>query len=150
MRNTSNTVAILNGAAYVVRPPVDAIGEFKLQTNSFNAEFGRAGGAVLNASLKSGSNGIHGSAWEFVRNDKFDAADFFQNTANQPKGKFRQNQFGGAVGGPIRKNKTSWFADYEGTRIRQAKPWLVTVPTAAQRARGSTDSSDLLTGQRPS
>jgi hypothetical protein len=145
--NNSDNVDFLNGAAYVVKPPVDALSEFKLQTNSFNAEFGRAGGAVLNATLKSGSNQIHGDAWEFVRNDKFDAADFFQDAANESKGEFRQNQFGGTIGGPIRKNKTFWFADYEGTRIRQATPWLSTVPTEAESSSGFTDFQDLISGQ---
>jgi hypothetical protein len=145
--NNSNNVDFLSGAAYVVRPPVDAIAEFKLQTNSFNAEFGRAGGAVLNASLKSGANQIHGSAWEFVRNDKFDAADFFQNANGQLKGKFRRNQFGAAAGGPFKRNRSFWFADYEGTRIRQATPWVANVPTAAERASGYTDFRDLISGQ---
>jgi hypothetical protein len=142
--NNSNNVDFLSGAAYVVRPPVDAIAEFKLQTNSFNAEFGRAGGAVLNASLRSGQNDIHGSAWEFVRNDKFDAADFFQNAANTEKGKFRRNQFGASAGGPFKKNRSFWFGDYEGTRIRQATPQVMTVPTAAERASGWSDFSDLI------
>jgi hypothetical protein len=145
--NNSDNVDFLNGAAYVVKPPVDALSEFKLQTNSFNAEFGRAGGAVLNATVKSGSNQIHGDAWEFVRNDKFDAADFFQDAAGESKGEFRQNQFGGTIGGPIRKNKTFWFADYEGTRIRQATPWLTSVPTAAEASSGFTDFTDLISGQ---
>jgi len=145
--NNSNNVDFLNGAAYVLRPPVDAIAEFKLQTNSFGAEFGRAGGAVLNASLKSGSNQIHGDAWEFVRNDKFDAADFFQDAASEAKGEFRRNQFGGTIGGPIRKNKTFWFADYEGLRARQATPWVATVPTAKEIASGYTDFTDLISGQ---
>ncbi len=145
--NNSNNVDFLNGAAYVLKPPVDAVGEFKLQTNSFGAEFGRAGGAVLNASLKSGSNKIHGDVWEFLRNDKFDAADFFQNAFGQQKGEFRQNQFGGTIGGPIRKNKTFWFADYEGTRIRQATPWVATVPTAQEVASAYTDFTDLISGQ---
>jgi hypothetical protein len=142
--NNSNNVDFLSGAAYVLRPPVDAVNEFKLQTNSFNAEFGRAGGAVLNASLKSGSNSFHGSAWEFLRNEKLDAADFFQNANNQRKGAFKQNQFGVAAGGPFVRNKMFWFADFEGTRIRQAIPTTASVPTAAQRASGFTDFSDLM------
>jgi hypothetical protein len=145
--NNSNNVDFLNGAAYVLKPPVDAVGEFKLQTNSFGAEFGRAGGAVLNVSLKSGTNKIHGDVWEFVRNDKFDAADFFQNAFGEQKGEFRQNQFGGTIGGPIRKDKTFWFADYEGTRIRQATPWTATVPTAQEVSSGYTDFTDLISGQ---
>lgn len=142
--NNSNNVDFLSGAAYVLRPPVDAINEFKLQTNAFSAEFGRAGGAVLNASLKSGSNQVHGSAWEFLRNDKLDAADFFQNANGQKKGAFRQNQFGAAVGGPIVPNRMFFFVDYEGTRIRQAVPTTASVPTASQRASGFTDFSDLI------
>jgi len=145
--NNSNNVDFLNGAAYVLKPPVDAVAEFKIQTSAFDAQFGRAGGAVLNVSLKSGTNNFHGSAWEFVRNDKFDAADYFQNAARQPKGEYRQNQFGGSIGGPIRKNKTFWFADYEGLRVRQATPWVASVPTAVERASGYTDFRDLVTGQ---
>jgi hypothetical protein len=142
--NNSNNVDFLSGAAYVLRPPVDAIGEFKLQTSAFSAEFGRAGGAVLNASLKSGSNSFHGSAWEFLRNDNFDSSDFFSNANRQPRGEFKQNQFGVAAGGRLVRDKTFWFADYEGTRIRQAFPRTGTVPTPAQRASGYTDFSDLI------
>lgn len=145
--NNSNSVDFLSGAAYVVKPPIDAIAEFKIQTNNFSAEFGRAGGAVLNASLKSGTNALHGSAWEFLRNDALDAADFFQNANGQHKGAFRQNQFGATVGGPIRKNKTFFFADYEGTRIRQQVPISATVPTAAEAASGFTNFSDLISLQ---
>lgn len=142
--NNSNNVDFLSGAAYVVKPPVDAIGEFKLQTNAFSAEFGRAGGAVLNASFKSGTNEFHGTLWEFLRNDKLDAANFFQNANNNQKGAYRQNQFGVAAGGPIVKNRTFIFGDYEGTRIRQGAPKSGTVPTAMQRASGYSDFSDLI------
>jgi hypothetical protein len=146
--NNSNNVDFLSGAAYVLKPPVDAIGEFKIQTNAFSAEFGRAGGAVLNASLKSGTNGLHGSGWEFLRNDKFDAADFFQHYDGGGKGAFKQNQFGATLGGPIKKNKTFFFADYEGTRVRQAVPYTgLSVPTQSQRDSGWTNFSDLLTLQ---
>ena len=146
--NNTNDVDFLSGAAYVVKPPIDAIGEFKLQTNSFSAEFGRAGGAVLNATLKSGTNEIHGSAWEFLRNDKLDANDFFLNSAGQPKGAFKRNQFGATAGGPAIKNKTFWFVDYEGTRIRQEVPETGnSVPTASEIASGYTNFSDLITLQ---
>ena len=146
--NNTNDVDFLSGAAYVVKPPIDAIGEFKLQTNSFSAEFGRAGGAVLNATLKSGTNEIHGSAWEFLRNDKLDATDFFLNSAGQPKGAFKRNQFGATAGGPAIKNKTFWFVDYEGTRIRQEVPETGnSVPTASEIASGYTNFSDLITLQ---
>ena len=120
--NNTNDVDFLAGAAYVLKPPIDAIGEFKLQTNNFSAEFGRAGGAVLNASIKSGTNQFHGSLWEFLRNDKLDATDFFINKSGQPKGAFKQNQFGFTAGGPIVRNKLFFFGDYEGTRIRQGVP----------------------------
>lgn len=143
--NNTNDVDFLAGAAYVIKPPIDAISEFKLQTSSFSAEFGRAGGAVLNASLKSGSNQFHGSAWEFLRNDKLDATDFFINSAGQPKGSYKQNQFGATTGGRIVKDKTFFFADYEGTRIRQGNPETgYTVPTLAERNSGFTDFSDLI------
>jgi hypothetical protein len=146
--NNTNNVDFLSGAAYVVKPPIDAIGEFKLQTNSFSAEFGRAGGAVLNASLKSGANAFHGSMWEFLRNDKLDATDFFLNAGGQQKGAFKQNQFGATAGGHAVKNKTFFFADYEGTRIRQALPVTgLTVPTLAERSSGYTNFSDLISLQ---
>ena len=142
--NNSNNVDFLSGAAYVLRPPVDAVGEFKIQTNSFSAEFGRAGGAVLNASLKSGTNAFHGSVWEFLRNDKFDAKDFFANRNNIRKGAFRQNQFGASFGGPIVKNKLFFFGDFEGTRIRQGQPTSATVPTMLHRNSGFTNYQDLI------
>jgi hypothetical protein len=149
--NTTNDVDFLSGAAYVIKPPVDAISEFRLQTSTFSAEFGRAGGAVLNASIKSGTNQLHGTLWEFLRNDKLDAADFFQNANSQPKGSFKQNQFGAAAGGPIIKNRLFFFADYEGTRIRQGVPKTgYTVPTLAERNSGYTDFSDLITLQKGS
>ena len=145
--NNTSDVDFLSGASYVVKPPVDAIAEFNLQTSDFSAEFGRAGGAVLNATLKSGTNSFHGSVWEFLRNDALDAADFFQNANGVPKGEFRQNQFGATAGGRIIKNKTFWFGDYEGTRIRQAGPQTATVPTALERNSGFTNFSDLTTLQ---
>ncbi len=143
--NNTNDVDFLSGAAYVLKPPIDAIGEFKLQTNNFSAEFGRAGGAVLNATIKSGTNQFHGSLWEFIRNDKLDATDFFINQSGQPKGAFKQNQFGFTAGGPVRRNKTFFFGDYEGTRIRQGVPETGnTVPTLAERNSGYTNFSDLI------
>jgi hypothetical protein len=143
--NNANLVDFLNGTAYAVRPPVDAIQEFKVETNDYSAEMGRSAGAVLNATIKSGSNQYHGSAWEFLRNDKFDAANFFENAGGLSKGEYRQNQFGATFGGPIKHDKTFFFMDYEGTRIRQAVPYTSTVPTALERSSGYTNLSDLLT-----
>jgi len=147
--NNNDTVDFLNGAAYVNLPPPDAIQEFKAQTSNFSAEFGRAGGAVVNASIKSGSNSFHGTLWEFVRNDKFDAINvdqWFLPANQRKKGELRRNQFGGAIGGPIVKNKMFFFGDYEGTRIRTGAEYIGnTVPTAAEAASGYTDFSDWLT-----
>ena len=78
--NNSNTIDFLNGTNFVVLPPIDAVQEFKVQTSNYSAEIGRAGGAVLNATIKSGTNHLHGNVWEFLRNDKFDAANFFENS----------------------------------------------------------------------
>src|SRR5689334_9166611 len=104
--NNSDTVDFLNGTNFVVLPPVDAVQEFKVETSNFSAEFGRSGAAVLNATVKSGTNSFHGSAWEFLRNDKFDAADYFERVGNTTrKGELRLNQFGVSGGGPIIKNK---------------------------------------------
>jgi hypothetical protein len=143
--NNVNLVDFLNGTAFVVKPPVDAIAEFKMQTDNYSAENGRSAGAILNATIKSGTNEFHGNAWEFLRNDALDAANFFENSGGIPKGEYRQNQFGFTIGGPIRKNKTFFFGDYEGTRIRQATPTLSTVPTVQERDSGYTDLSQLLT-----
>lgn len=145
--NNTSDVDFLASTSFVIKPPVDAIAEFNLQTSDFSAEFGRAGGAVLNATLKSGTNSFHGSVWEFLRNDKLDAADFFQNANGTQKGEYRQNQFGATAGGHIIRNKTFWFGDYEGTRIRQAAPQTATVPTALERNSGFTDFSDLISLQ---
>jgi hypothetical protein len=146
--DNADLVDFLNGTAYVVRPPVDAIQEFKVQTENYSAELGRSAGAVLNATVKSGTNRFHGDAWEFLRNDAFDAANFFENSGGQAKGEYRQNQFGATLGGPIKKDKTFFFVDYEGTRIRQATPFTETVPTALERSTNFTNLSDLITFQQ--
>ncbi|MBV8570039.1 MAG: carboxypeptidase regulatory-like domain-containing protein [Acidobacteriaceae bacterium] len=143
--NNANLVDFLNGTAYAVKPPVDAIQEFKMETDNYSAEFGRSAGAILNATIKSGTNQFHGDAWEFLRNDALDAANFFENSGGIPKGEFRLNQFGATMGGPIIRDKLFFFADYEGTRIRQATPSVNTVPTALERNSGYTNLSQLLT-----
>ena len=147
--NNTNLVDFLNGTAYSVKPPVDAIQEFKIETNNYSAESGRSAAAVMNATLKSGSNAFHGAAWEFLRNDKLDAANFFENAGGLKKGEYRQNQFGATLGGPIRRDKTFFFMDYEGTRIRQANPYTSTVPTALERSSGYTNLSELLSQGPP-
>ncbi len=143
--DNNDTVDFLNGAAYVSLPPPDAIQEFKVQTSNFSAEFGRAGGAVVNASIKSGTNSFHGSAWEFLRNNALDAKDlYFVDAATVHKPQLQRNQFGFSAGGPIIKNKMFVFGDYEAGRIRQSVLRNPSVPTALQRASGYTDFRDVL------
>jgi hypothetical protein len=110
-------------------PNLDSVEEFRLITNSFDAEYGKFSGAVMNAITKSGTNGIHGDVFEFLRNDKMDAANFFTPT----KSELRQNQFGFAIGGPFWKDKLFWFTDYQGTRqVAGAETGIVYLPPAAQ------------------
>jgi len=145
--NNSDNVDFLNGTNFNVLPPVDAIAEFKVQTSNYSAQYGRAGGAILNATIKSGTNKFHGDVWEFLRNDKLDAADFFENAGGLKKGEFRQNQFGATAGGPIKKDKIFIFGDYEALRRRQGSLFNVSVPTALERGSGYTDFADLITQQ---
>jgi hypothetical protein len=113
-------------------PVIDAIQEFKVETNSPPAEFGRFNGGVVNLSTKSGTNEIHGTVFEFFRNEALNARNLFA-PPDSAKPVFRRNQFGGTVGGPIRKNKTFFFADYQGTRQEIGKIRISTVPTLLQR-----------------
>jgi hypothetical protein len=146
--NNSDTVDFLNGTNFVVLPPVDAIQEFKVQTTDFSAEFGRSGAAILNATIKSGTNSFHGAGWEFFRNDKLDAADYFERVGNTTKkGELRLNQFGVAIGGPVIRNKIFFFGDYEGLRRRQGSPHTGSVPTDTERGSGFTNFQELITDQ---
>lgn len=121
-----------NGVAYT--PSVDAVQEFKVQTNGFSAEYGHAAGTVVNATLKSGTNEFHGTLFEFLRNDKLDATNFLTNAAGLTKAPFRQNQYGGAIGGPILSNRTFFFFDYQGTRQRtSAGTSIINIPPTAFR-----------------
>ena len=123
--NNSNLGDVLTGQAYVIQPSVDAIQEFKVQTNAYSAEFGRGNGAILNAVLKSGTNRFHGDLYEFFRNDGLDARNAF-DSLRQP---YHQNQFGATFGGPIIKGRTFFFVDYEGLRVLQSLPQLSNIPT---------------------
>ena len=126
----------------VMRPNVEAIREFKVQTNLYSADQGRNPGGQVNVVTKSGSNTFTGAGYGFLRDDTFDANNFFANRAGQPKPPFKQHQFGGAVGGPIVKNRTFFFADYDGFRQDLGRVFVNTVPTAKMR-RG--DFSELST-----
>jgi len=118
-----------SGQKEVVKPSVDAIQEFKVVTNGYSAEYGRSSSGVVSVALKSGSNELHGSAFEFIRNDLVDAKNLFANY----KAPYKRNQFGASAGGPVIRNKTFIFGDFEATYIRQSTTTLSTVPTLAQR-----------------
>ena len=116
-------------------PSVDAVQEFKVMTNNFSAEYGHAAGFIVAASIKSGANQFHGTVFEFVRNNAFDANNYFSNRAGLPKTPFHQNQFGGVVGGPIKHDRVFFFGDYQGTRQSiQSGSSISSVPTAAMRS----------------
>jgi len=124
-----------------MNPSVDAIQEFKLHTGNYSAEFGANAGGLVNMVTKSGSNQFHGNLYDFLRNDKLDATNFFSGRAGQPKLPLRRNQFGGTVGGPIRHNKTFFFFSYEGFREQSTNPLFDTFPTGPMR---DGDFSELL------
>ena len=127
--NNVNVIDFLNVSAFVVGPSVDAIQEFKIQTNAFTAEFGRGAGGVVNATIKSGTNAFHGSAFEYLRNSAVDARKFFDKEKNP----FKMNQFGGTFGGPIVKDKTFFFGDFQGFRSRELRTQFGTVPSSKMK-----------------
>jgi hypothetical protein len=137
--NNSNMQDFLNGATYAVRPPPDALAEFKVESSDYSADLGRSTGAAINASIKSGTNSVHGSLWEYFRNDRMDALDYF----SKDRTAYHLNQFGATLGGPVWKNKIFFFGDAQGTRISSYVPPQpnYTVPTAAER---NGDFSELL------
>src|SRR5215813_2020577 len=133
------TMFLVNAPSLI--PPVDATQEFRVQTNNYSAEFGRSSGAVVNIGVKSGTNQLHGSVYEFLRNERFDSNDFFLNRAGQQRPKLTFNQFGFSAGGPVLipkvhdgRDRTFFFGNFEGFRQRLAKAITTTVPTAAQLA----------------
>jgi hypothetical protein len=128
-----------NGQLGIV-PSIDAIQEFKLQTATYGAEFGRAAGGVLNIQTKSGTNDFHATVFEFLRNDVFDAKNFFSPT----KPPYRRNQFGAVVSGPIKKDRMFFMFNYEGNRIRNVGTKLTTVPSMLQRAGDFSDISSAI------
>ena len=135
----------------VIFPSVDAIDEFKLQTSNYSAEFGKSLGGVVNLQIKSGTNQFHGSVFEFLRNSQFDANNWFANRANRAKPDLKQHQFGATLGGPIFKDKTFFFADYQGFRNTTGQSYSSTVPSLAMRQGDFSELSrviyDPLTGQ---
>lgn len=118
----------------IMVPTIDSIQEFRVMTSNYSAEYGAAAGAVTVVQTKSGTNEWHGNLYEFLRNDKLDANTFFNNRLGAPKPAFRRNEFGGTFGGPIRRDKTFFFTDYQGIRIRQPRSITSSIPTLPQRA----------------
>ena len=154
INGTTNVVAGQGNLAYT--PPVDAVQEFKVLTTNFSAEYGRTGGGVVNLVTKSGTNKLHGSAYEFHRNDELDANNFFNNRSSVRKQPFVYNNFGFSAGGPVflprfgeggrawsdGRNKTFWFFAYEGLRVRQSFTVLARVPTALEKAGDFSQTRD--------
>ena len=138
--NNVNVIDFLNQTSFVVGPSVEAIGEMNVLTNGYNAEYGRGAGGVVNVSIKSGTNQLHGVLFEDLQNKVLDANRWENNESGTPKGPFVQNQFGAAVGGPIIKNRTFIFGDYQGIRIASSggiigslgNAGYYTIPTAAE------------------
>lgn len=126
----------LTGGAIAILPSIDAIQEFKVLTFNYAAQYGTRGGPTVLVTIKSGSNQYHGTVFEFLRNTKLDARSFFQPEREQ----FNQNQFGGALGGPIKKDKTFFFADYQEKRLRQGLPFSAQVPTLPMRQGDFTEA----------
>lgn len=147
--NNINTIDFLNQTAYAIGPALDAVEEVNVQTNGYSAEYGRAAGGVIDVTLKSGTNDLHGTLFEYLQNRDLDANTWTNNRAGKPRGPFKQNQFGASAGGPIKKNKLFIFGDYQGTRIADSGgsvpnlgySGFTTVPTAAMK---NGDFSSLL------
>jgi hypothetical protein len=131
--NNSGSTNLQEGSVQNVQPPPDAIQEFRLQTRTYSTEFGTSAGAVVNASVKSGTNHFHGSAFEFARNSVLDANTYFNRQKGIPKGTFSQNQFGGTIGGPIVRDHTFFFGDYQGLRSSTDVTESSVVPSAAMK-----------------
>jgi hypothetical protein len=155
LNGIDNNIEFFGGSsitAATITPPPDAVEEFKLQSGDFSAEFGHSTGSIINAVIKSGTNQLHGNLWEYLRNDAFDANDYFSNLFGKPIPEYRQNQFGGTIGGPVLlpklydgRNKTFFFFDYQGTRIVTPSSATSTVPTAGMTNSGFTNLRDLIT-----
>ena len=138
----ANNFSSVDGG-FILKPPIDAIAEFRILTNGANAEFGHSAGSTTNIITRSGGNRFHGAAWEFLRNDAMDARNYFAPQVEPLK----QNQFGGTLGGPIRKDKTFFFAYYEGFRNRQGETQSATVPSLLERQGNFSQTIDPSTGK---
>lgn len=155
LNGINNNIELFGGASIgtnaTITPPPDAIQEFKIQNGDYNAEFGHSTGGIVNAVTKSGTSSLHGNLWEYLRNEAFDANDYISKLNNKPRAEYRQNQFGGTIGGPVyipklyrQTDKTFFFFSYQGTRIIIPASSTASVPTAAMRSSGYTNLQDIL------
>ena len=140
--NNNYLLGLTTGSTQAVHPSVDAIEEFKVESANYSAQYGQAAGGVISVAIKSGTNNFHGSAFEFFRNEKLDANDFFANRVGLERGPLRFNQFGGTLGGPVWRNRTFFFASFQGTRTHTSRTSLITVPTPEQ-VRGNFGAIDI-------
>lgn len=141
--NGGDVKELMNGGTAIV-PNLDSIAEFRILTNNFDAEYGNYSGGIVNVITKSGTNQLHGTGFDFLRNTDLDARNFF----SPERSFYRQNQFGGTLGGPIKKDQIFYFGDYQGTRQSQGvDTGLIPVPTLAARTGNLSDEADSLTGE---
>lgn len=148
--NNSGSTNLQEGSTQNVQPPPDALQEFRVQTRTYSAEFGTSAGAVINATIKSGTNGFHGDVWEFLRNSKLDSNSYFNNLNGVKRGQFSQNQFGGTIGGPVIKNRTFFFFDMQNFTSRRATTVQSAVPTPLMKTGNFTELRPTLTTAVPS
>ena len=147
--NNSFSTNLQERSPQVVQPPVDALQEFKVQTRTYSAEFGKAAGAVINASVKQGTNRFRGSAFEFFRDEAFNANTWDNNRAQRKKGPFNQHIAGVTLGGPIVKSRTFFFGDYQATRTDRALSQTATVPTARMRTGDLSELTGTMVASNP-
>jgi len=137
--NNSGSTNLQEGSVQVVQPPPDALEEFRVQTRTYSAEFGTSAGAVINASVRSGTNQFHDGVFEFLRNDKLDANTFFNNANGVRRGHFSQNQSGGTLGGPVVPSRTFFFGDFQRFTSRKATTINSIVPTPLMKQGNFTE-----------
>jgi len=147
--NNSFSTNLQERSPQVVQPPVDALSEFKVQTRTYSAEFGKAAGAVINASVKQGSNQYSGSLFAFLRDESLNANTWDNNRAGRPKGPFNQLIAGGTFGGPLAKGKTFFFGDYQSSRTERALSQTATVPTARMRTGDLSELTGSMVASNP-
>jgi len=147
--NNSGSTNLQESSVQVIQPPPDSLQEFRIQTGTYSSEFGTSAGAVINASIKSGTNQFHGDVWEYLRNSSLDANSYFNNKDGIPRGHFTQNQYGATIGGPIIKNKTFFFGDFQIFTSRKATSVVSTVPTPLMKTGNFTELKNVMLNGSP-